>query len=163
RVEAAARSEIAADIVHHYTRLLRRYAEHHRQVAARADRAAGPGMQGVMPGRRVELADRGARLHRHPGDPLHPGIEPDDMRGPGEGGLGRPRVADLAVEDNIGATLPGPRRARLGRDQRMANRGQHLVIDRDQLRGVLGCGNARPDDRGDDLTDVTYFRTDDRG
>ena len=114
RVEAAARPEIAADIVHDHARLFGRHAQHHREVAPRADRAAGAGVERVAAGRRVELADRGARLHRHPGDALHPGVEADDMRGAGEGRVGRGGVADLAVEDDVGAVPPRPRRAGLG-------------------------------------------------
>src|SRR5436309_12139728 len=70
RVEAAAGAEIAADIVHHHAHLLGRHTQHHRQIAARTDAAAGAGMQRVAAGFWIELADRGARLHRYPGHAL---------------------------------------------------------------------------------------------
>jgi hypothetical protein len=121
-VERAARSEIAADILHDDAHLFRRDAKHHRQIAPRADRAAGPGIQRVAAALRVVVADRGARFHRHAGDARDPGVEPHDMRGAREGRFGRDRVADIAVEDDVREVLAHPRRARFGRGERMRDR-----------------------------------------
>ena len=61
-------------------------------------------------GCRVVFADRGARLHRYSGNAPHPGIEFDHMGGGIEGrGCGR-RIANFAVEDDIGRVPPGARR-----------------------------------------------------
>ena len=72
---------------------------------------------------RGRIADRGARLHRHAGDTLHPGVELDDMRRPGKGRGGGYVVTDVAVENDVSAVLPGRRRGRLGGGERMGTAG----------------------------------------
>ncbi len=62
----------------------------------------------------------------------------------------------------FGAVAPRARRVGLGGDEAVRDRRQHLVIDRDQLGGVLCRGETRRDDCGDDLADMAHFRPDDR-
>ena len=85
------------------------------------------------------------------------------MRGAGEDRLGRGGVADLAVEDDVGAVAPRPRRTGLGCDEAVRHRRQRLVLDHEQFSGVLSRGDARRDDGRDDLADMAHLRPDDRG
>ena len=103
-------------------------------------RAAVAGIERVAPGRRIECAERGARLHRHAGDALHPGFEARDMRGARKGGLGRRGVAELGVEADIGACVSSHSAARPGRAAatRVGHGGQRARSRLDVLGAVLG-------------------------
>ena len=109
-----ARAEIAADIARDHPELRFGNAKHRRDVAPRPPDAAAPGVKRVAAVSRVIFGERGARLHRYPGDALHPGGQRHDMIGAGETGLGRRRIADPGIDHEIG--LPGvPEQRRIGR------------------------------------------------
>src|SRR5215472_10679601 len=84
RVEAAARAEIAADLLHDDPHLVFRYAEDFGEVLLRADRAAHAGIERIATALGLIGADRRARLHRHADNTRDPGREFHDMRGRGE-------------------------------------------------------------------------------
>ena len=65
-------------------------------------------MQRVLVGRRIVDADRGARVERHAGDALHPGLELRHMRGARERRLGRLDVADIGVDADIADVVVEP-------------------------------------------------------
>ena len=62
---------------------------------------AAAGVQKITPALRIEIPYRGARLHRHAGDTLHPGLQARDMGGAGECGVGPGGIANLGVEKHI--------------------------------------------------------------
>ena len=98
RIERAACPEIAADLVHDDPHLLLGDAEDLGQLLLRPDGAADPGIKRVAPGIRVIGAGRGARLHRHAGNALHPGLEFDDVSRSRKSRIGGGRVADLGID-----------------------------------------------------------------
>ena len=155
RVEGAARAEIAADLVHDDADFVLGHVEDRRQFLLWPHRAADPGIKRVAPGVAVIGAGGGARLHRHPDDALHPGIEAGDMGRAGKGGVGRGAVADFGVEADIRGGIPAhPRRACRDRRRRVRYRRQRLVIDGDLLGRVLGRGEGDGHRHRDDLADV---------
>jgi hypothetical protein len=93
-VERTAGAEISADVVHDHADIGFRHAKYRSEIVARPHRSAGAGVQRVFAGQRIVFTDRGARLHRHAGDALHPGLEPHHMRRGGESGIDRGGVAD---------------------------------------------------------------------
>ena len=75
-------------------------------------RALDAGVQRVAAGAAVELADRGARLHRRGGHARHHEVEARDVRGAREGA--RHRVARAGLPDEghvVGRLVPDRRRA----------------------------------------------------
>ena len=100
-VDHAAGAEIAADVLHQHADFFRRHVEHGGEIVLQPHRAAVAGIDGVAAGLRIECRERRARLHRHAGDALHPGLEPGHVGGAGKGGVGRRRVAKLAIEADI--------------------------------------------------------------
>ena len=117
-------------------------------------RALQGGIDRVMVGRRVVVADTTPRLHRGRGHPVDDEFVPDDMRGMGEGGVGRRLVAfEIDKRDVVGAVVPDPRCAGLHRISGRDDRRHRLVFDHDQfgrvrrLMGALGNhkSNVIPD------------------
>ncbi len=100
------------------------------------------------------IADRGARLHRHAGDALDPGVEAHDVRRSREGGIGRGLVADIAVDHDVRTAHRKAAARRFHRVCRRDHRRERLVIDDDQLGRILRRGNRFGDDEGDSRADV---------
>ena len=103
RIDHAAGAEIAADVAHQDADLLRRHAEHGGEIVFQADGAAVAGINRKATGRGVECGERAARLHRHAGDALHPGLEPRHMRGARKRRIRRRGIAQLGIETHIRA------------------------------------------------------------
>src|SRR4029077_3934591 len=96
RVEQVARAEIAAHVAAYAAYPIGRHAEDLREGGPHlGDAATAAGVDRVTPARCIVIGGDRTRLHRYAGNALRPGIEPDDMRGTGEGRRGRRRVADL--------------------------------------------------------------------
>ena len=129
RVEEIARAEIAAHVVAQHAHLLGRHAKHLGEVEPDLRHAAAaPGVKRVLTGCGVVFGDIGARLHRHAGDALDPGVEPHDMRGARESGGGRGLVAELDVDAEIARrAVPQKRRVRLQRVGGARDRRQRLI------------------------------------
>ena len=89
------------------------------------------------PEARIEVGDRGARLHRCDDDAVVHDGQPRDVRGRGEQRIGRRLVADLPVEHDVVRHIgPHQRRARIGRRGDIGDGRLDIVIHRDQFRGV---------------------------
>ena len=91
RIEGVARAVVAADVAALDAHVGHRHAEDRRELVLLPDHAAGAGVQRVLVGRRIVDADRGARVERHAGDALHPGLEFRHMGRARERRLGRRR------------------------------------------------------------------------
>ncbi len=107
--------------------------------------------------RRQIDADGAARLHRGRGDAVDDETVLDDVRGLGEGGVGRGLVADQLDEtDVVGAAFPDFGGARFGRLGGGDGGGQRLVFNLDQFGGVrcLCCGFR--DHEGDRIADPAH-------
>jgi hypothetical protein len=139
REEEIARAEIAAHVLAGAAHLLGRQSQDRSELhALDGDAAAGSGIERIAAARRVVVADRGACLHRHAGDALHPGLEADDVSRALERRRGGRLVADLDIDAEIARhVLPEEGRARLHRVEHMRHRGKRLPIDLDQLGRVL--------------------------
>ena len=104
----------------------------------------------------VPHADRTARLHEMRIDPADDIAALDDVRRLGEGRGGRGLVAGLEqVRDVVRALIPyrGPSLGRLGG---VGDRGQSLVINVDQLGGILRQRQRLRDDKGDRFADIAH-------
>ena len=84
------------------------------------------------------------------------------MRGARKSRLGCRRIANIAVEDDIREVLAGARRSNLNRVERLRDRRQCLVGERDRLGRIFRLRHALRDDAGDDLADMADFRPNDR-
>ena len=155
--EGIARAEIAAHVAAHRAALLHRHAERAGQGLALAHHAAagaGPDRVAVL---LVDEAQRRARLHRRAGDAVDPGLEFDDMLGRGESGVGLRLVADFGIDrDIVAAVVPHRGRARLHRIGGAHDRRQHLVIDLDQLGGVMRLVERLGDHHRHRLADILH-------
>ena len=154
RFHAKAAADVAGDDAH--------LALRHLKDLPRQFRAIGVGaLQGrvdrVVVGCGVVVADAAARLHRRGGHAVDDEFVPDDVRGIGEGGIGRRLVAfEIDKRDIVGAILPDAWRARLDRiGGRDAGR-QRLVLDRDQFGRVRRLMGALGDDKGDVIADPAH-------
>ena len=79
----------------------------------------------------------------------------DHMRGPGEGRVGLLLVAELVEEGAVGAELrPDQRRALVERGRGHGRGLLGIVVDLDQLGGVLRQRAAVGDDEGDGVADM---------
>ena len=116
--------------------------------------AAGAGVERVASGRRVVDADRGARLHRHAGDAIDPGVEPRDVGGARERRIGRFGVADLGVDHDVRQVVVEPRRVFFDRRRRVGHGRQRLVVDDHFSAASLACSDRLGDDEGDRGADV---------
>ncbi len=143
RIDHAAGAEIAADLAHDDAHLVRRHRENGGEIVLEPPHAAAAGIKRDAARLGVEFGDRGARLHRHAGDALDPGVELHHMRGARERGLRRRGVAELAVDHDVGAgLLEQQRRVGIGGLAGVGHRGQHLVVDLDAFGAVLGGTDA---------------------
>ncbi len=98
-----------------------------------------------------------ARLHGVGGDAIDHGAMAHHMVGLGEGGIDRALVAGLVAERLVaGIVVPHRRRARRQRGLGAGHRRQHLVVDLDQLGGVLGRVQRLGDDEGDGIADIAH-------
>ena len=157
-IDHAAGAEIAADLAHDDAHIVRRHRENGGEVVLEPPHPAAAGIERGAAGIGIECGDRGARLHRHAGDALDPGVELHHMGGAGEGRRGAGGVAEFAVDHDIGAGfVEQARRIGIGRLARVGDRRQHLVVDLDQFGAVLGGGDALRHHHGDGLADETYL------
>src|SRR5207302_1207196 len=84
-----------------------------------------------------------------------------DMRGTGEGGCDRFRIAELDGKAQIVLGLvPDPGRARRERSLDRGHRRQRLVGDVDQLGRVLRLARRFGEDEGDTVVDIAAFAGD---
>ena len=79
------------------------------------------------------------------------------MRGRGERGVDRRLVADRPLVAHVARRVVVNRRVRLRRLRRIDDRRQHLVIDFDQLGGVLRLLQRLGDDDRDLVADVAHL------
>ena len=124
--------------------------DHMRVLARRIER--------VFVGRAVELADRGARLHRVRHEPVVDEVELDDPRGPGDRGIDRGLVAQMPVVADIAGRLLRPhlRRAGFQRLGRIDDGRLDGVIDVDLLGGVARLAEALGDHDRDRVADMAH-------
>ncbi len=104
RVGRVPRAEIAADVAGDDPHLVLRQTEHRRHILPRPPDTPATGVERDPAARRIEFSERGARLHRHTGDALHPGREPGDVGGCREGSLRGLMIADAGVEHEVWST-----------------------------------------------------------
>jgi hypothetical protein len=122
------------------------------------------GVQRVVIGGGVVVADRGARLDRVGREPVVGQVELDDVGRLGERGVGRRQIAEVPVVAQVALGLVvDQRRRRLDRVGEQADRGQHVVVDVDQTGGRLGRGLGRRDHHGDRIADVADLALGERG
>ena len=138
-IAAALHAEAAADVGRDHAQLGLRDLQHIggklRAVAVRVLRRRIERV-GVVGG--VVVADRGARLDRVGAQPIAFEPQRDRVARLGEGGVGRVLVAEGEREGDVaGVVVPDPRRARFHRVLDRGHRRQRLVVDLDQLGGVL--------------------------
>ena len=155
-IDHAAGAEIAADVLHQHADFFRRHVEHGGEIVLQPHRAAIAGIDGVAAALGVVGGERRARLHRHAGDALHPGLEPGDVGGAGKGGVGRRRVAKLAIEADVRlCAVVHPRRI-LARGRNGFDHGrQDVVIDHDTLGAVFRRVHGFGDDHRHRFADET--------
>ena len=158
RVNHAARAEIAAHVVHQHPHPGFIDIEYQREVFFHPHRAAAARMQRVALRCRVVFAHSGARLHRHTGDTLYPGVDFCDMRGAGE----RSRRGFFRAHVRIHAHIrfrfvPQTRRVRLGGGACCRYGGQHLVIDLNQFSAILGNIDRLRNHHRNDFADIAHF------
>jgi hypothetical protein len=114
------------------------------------------GVEGIAVLAGFPQADRAARLHEMRVDPADHIAPFDDVRGAGEGRLGRRLVAALEqIGDVVRALLPD-RVSAGGRVGGVGDRREYLVTDVDQLGGVLGLRQSFRDDEGDRLAYIAH-------
>ena len=138
-VEVDLRAEAAADVGRDHAHLVLGQAEHERRHQQPLDvRVLVRDVERVAVVGAAVRRDRGARLDRVRDQPVVDDVELRDVRGLGERGVDRrlvaerPRVALVARRAVVDL-----RRARLQRVDAVDDRGQHVVVDVDQLGGVL--------------------------
>jgi hypothetical protein len=102
RASVVADPEIPADIARDHPHRVFRHGECSGDVVAvPGHAAAGTGVHGELRPRLIVSADRRTQLHRHAGDAIDRGVQPDDMRRTREKRLGRRLVARLGVDAQI--------------------------------------------------------------
>ena len=134
-IQEIAGAEVAAGLPGDDADLLGLEAEDDRELLLRPHHRAAAGIERIAAGRRIVGAQRGARLHRHAGDPLDVGLDPHDIFGLGKAGAGRLRIADPGIDGDV------------------VHRRQGLVDDPDRFGGVLGLRHGLGDDERHALAD----------
>ena len=124
--------------------------DHVRVLAGRIER--------VLAGRAVELADRGARLHRVRHEPVVDEVELDDPRRLGDRGIDRGRIAEVPVVADIAGRLVGQTCGAPGFSASAASTtaGSTRVVDRDLLGGVARLPEALGDHHRDRIADMAH-------
>ena len=151
-IERIAGAEIAADVAGHHPNAIGRDAENTRELVLLPDDAAAAGVERGAAARRVIAADGGARLERHAGDALDPGVEFHHMCRVRERGRGRGGVANLGIDADVrGSFVPELRGVRPGRCDRVGHRGKRLEVDAHAFGGILRLADAFRDHHGDGL------------
>ena len=154
RFHPKAAADVAGDDAH---LAFRDFEDLPRQFRAIGVRALQGRVDRVMVGRGVVVADAAARLHRGRGHPVDDESVADDVRGAGEGRVGRSLVAfEIDKRDIVGAVLPDARRAGPDRIRGRDDRRQRLVVDRNQFRRVRGLMRALGYDKGDIIPDPAH-------
>ena len=156
RIEAVLDAEAAADIGAGNLDPLGRHAQDRvgqRLADAMHALAGQQQMEGfALP---VVLPDGGAMFQRGDDDAVVDQFELDDMRRRGEGG---PHGGAIALLEAVGKVIrnivPKPRNAWVHRGFGIDDAGQRIVVDRNQLGGVAGGGEAFGHDEGHGLADM---------
>ena len=121
-------------------------------------RAAGAGIERVAPGRGIVGAERGARLHRHAGDAADMEFPLHDMRGLGEGPIGRLGIAERRIDRHIVRHfIPDRRRVGPHRVFGMQHERQFLVGHLHRFRRVHRLRFGFGHHHGDGLADMPRF------
>ena len=151
-VELAAHPEPAArvDRVHPDQRLV--HAEQVGQQVAVPDRDLGHAEDGERAPVRIGHGQQAARLERHPAVPADGELDPDDVRGSGEGRVG---VAVAAGELGRGPLVPVVEITVVEGSARVEHGGLVGDVDLHQLGGVLAGVRVVADHHGERLADIT--------
>ncbi len=99
--DTVAGAEIAADVVGQHPQLVGGNAEHARELALLAHRAAAAGVQRVAAAGRVVLTQRRARLKGHAGHAIDVEVPRHDVVGAGEGPLRRLAIAEQRIHGRV--------------------------------------------------------------
>ena len=122
------------------------------------------GGEGIAVLELIVSPDRGARFHRIDRHPRHWKLEPGDVVGGGESGVGLRLIAQLYAEaDIVRAILPN--RRRLGANSAGCQHGhrQALIVDVDQFGGVASLATAVRHHEGDGIADEGHLVVGQRG
>jgi len=151
RIETGLLPKAATDIADQHTNaFLRPLEDSIRQNIAGRARRLRLHMQDQPSGLFLDLGNGAARLHRRGYQPLADQIERYHMRGFGEGGFNRCRIAIAHCRDDIvGRIGPDNRRAGFDCGNRIDDRRQHFIVDDDGFRRGLRC-DARCRHHGSD-------------
>ncbi len=120
-------------------------------------RVLARGHQGVLAGRRVEIADRGARLHGVGDQPVVDDVDRCDMRGLLERGIDLRPVADLPVVAQVVRDIVVHRRTTGERRLHVDDRRQFLVRDVYAFGRGAGLVPGFGDDDRDLVADMPDF------
>ncbi len=155
RIDHRLHAEAAADIRRQHPDLL---PGHAHEAGYRVDpqmAALGAGMQGQGVAAGIVLGDAGARLHGIGDQAVVDQLQRGHMRRPGQRLLGRRPLAELPVEGQVGRhVVVDQGLARLLGLLGVRRDRQAVVIDLDQLGGVLGGAQALGHDEGDMVADM---------
>ncbi len=158
RIDAGLHAEAAADIADQHPHLVGRNAEHDlAQVVAQPGRRLAADAQRDPLGRRVVAREHRARLDRTGDDALIDKIQRHAVRGPGEGGVGRRRVAVSRFARDV-ARSGGPELRRAGRHRSggVDHRRQRIVAHVDRLDRIARLLCALRDHRGNGFADKAH-------
>ena len=157
-------AEAAADVVAHHAHAALRHLEHHvGQHVAHAVRVVHVGVQRVAIFRRIESADRAARLHVLRMDARDHIAPLDDVRRLRERRLGRRAVAALGgVRDVVRVLVPHTRRIRLRRLGDRGHRRQRIVVHHDKFGRVLRLRQRLGDHHRHRIADIAHAIDDQR-
>ena len=158
-VQVDLRAEAAADVGRDHAHLVLGQAEHERRHQQPLDvRILARDVQRVRVVGAAVRRDRGARLDRVGDQPVVDDVELRDVRRLGERRVDRRLVAERPRVALVARRLVVDlRRARLQRVDAVHDRGQHLVVDLDQLGGVLRLVARLGDHQRDLIADVAHL------
>ena len=157
RIARVARAVVAPDVPRDHAQRARRDAERLADIVFDPLHAAGAGVEGVVVPRAIVDAQRGARLHRDAGDAVHLRLEPNDVGGARERGVGGGDVATVGVDAHVGARLvPDERRARRLAVGRGRYHRQWRVFHAHGLGAVARRGRHLRDHHRDRLADQPH-------
>ena len=158
-IGAALEAEAAADVRRDDADLVLRHVEDVADLHAHAMRVLRSGIQRVLVGRGLVVADRDARLHRDRRYPVVLHAQLDDVLGLGEGGVGRLGAAEHQAERGIAHLVVVVDLGRaLFRGILDVDHGfERLVFDRDQFGAVARLRFRFRDDERDAVADAAHF------